>query len=63
MGVHEQVVPVHLQHNGHAAPVRHNLFHELSRALIGAVHDLLRRYACRGTPLDPRDRLFFSMGS
>ena len=61
MGVHKQVVAVHLQQNRHVDPARHNLFQELSQALTGALQDLLQHYARRGTPLDTRDRLYFSI--
>ena len=63
LGVHEQVVPVHLQQNRVADPTNHNLVQELGDALLNAVHSLLQRYESQGHPLHAQDRLYFSIGS
>ena len=63
LGVHKQVVSVHLTQNRRADPAQHNLAEELSQTLVDAVQDLLRRYDRQGNPLEPRDRLYFSIGS
>ena len=63
MGVHEQVVPVHLTQNQRADPADHVLAEELSQSLMNSVQELLRRYDRRGNPLEGRDRLYFSIGS
>ena len=63
LGVHEQVVPVHLQQNRVSDPANHNLVQELGDALLHAVQSLLQRYESQGNPLHAQDRLYFTIGS
>ena len=63
MGVHEQVVPVHLTQNRRADHAEHVLAEELSQFLMNSVQELLRRYDRQGAPLEGRDRLYLSIGS
>lgn len=59
MGVYEQVVPVYLTQHRVNDLTHYNLADELSSALIRSINALLQSYP----NLDPRDRLYFSIGS